>query len=133
MMKNTMKILGILLFVFLGIVYLYFFTSYVFPWEKEVAIQATLDWGGLAKLPDSAQNLKISKEGSMFTRTFIIEFTTNKKEIENWIFNSKRLKNNSPNIEGKTKIYEVYPGEVNSFGGKVKIDGNNVSIKMSWS
>ncbi|MEW5677219.1 hypothetical protein ABGT15_12970 [Flavobacterium enshiense] len=132
-MKNTIKIISPILFLLMIFVYLNYFSSYVFPWQKEDAIQTTLNWGGLAKLPNNIENLKVQKEGTLFTRTFIIEFSTNKNEVENWIANSKRLKSNIPKLRRKNKIYDVYPGENESFGGTVKIEGNNVSIKMSWS
>lgn len=132
-MKKTIKILSSLLLVVLVFGYLNIFSSIVFPWQKEEAIKATLNWGGLAELPKEAENLSVKKSGSIFTRTFTIEFSTNQKEIENWIQNSKRLKNNKPKEKGVNETYEIYPGENGSFGGKVSVENGKVKIRMSWS
>lgn len=79
MIKKKIIILG--LFLFLGFAYLNFFSSIVFPWQKESVIQTTLNWGGLAELPKEIENLSVEKDGSLFTRTFIIEFNASQIEI----------------------------------------------------
>ena len=132
-MRKTIKILGSLLFLLLVFVYLNFFSTIVFPWQEKDIIETTLNWGGLAELPKEAENLTVEKEGSAFTRTFIVTFKANQKEIENWILNSKRLKNNKPKVKGLNETYEIYPGENESFGGKVSVENRKVTIRMSWS
>ena len=131
MIKKKIIILG--LFLFLGFAYLNFFSSIVFPWQKESVIQTTLNWGGLAELPKEIENLSVEKDGSLFSRTFIIEFNASQNEIQNWIINSKRLKNNMPKVHNEIKTYEINPGENESFGGKVSIEKGKVIICMSWS
>lgn len=114
--------------------YFYISNSYVFPWEKQNVIETTLEWGGLNKLPNEIKNITIEKRGNPFTRQFIIEFEANDyNEIDLWIKQCKRLKNNTPKIKNHIKIYEVYPGEQKSSGGTVEIDGEKVRINMSWS
>jgi hypothetical protein len=132
-MKKTIKILASLLFVLLVFGYLNFFSSIVFPWQKAEAIKTTLNWGGLAELPKEVENLSVEKSGSIFTRTFTIEFKADEKQIENWILNSKRLKKSKPKIKGVNKTYEVFPGENESLGGKVSVEKEKVTIRMSWS
>ncbi|HEY4617755.1 MAG TPA: hypothetical protein VIH09_06135 [Flavobacterium sp.] len=132
-MKKTIRILASLLFVLLIFGYLNFFSSIVFPWQKAEAIKTTLNWGGLAELPKEVENLSVEKSGSMFTRTFTIEFNADQKEIENWILNSKRLKHNKPKVKGVNETYGIYPGENESLGGKVSIEKSKVTIRMSWS
>ena len=131
MIKKKIIILG--LFLFLGFAYLNFFSSIVFPWQKESVIQTTLNWGGLAELPKEIENLSVEKDGSLFSRTFIIELNASQNEIQNWIINSKRLKNNMPKVHNEIKTYKIYPGENESFGGKVSIEKGKVIICMSWS
>ncbi|MCA4782691.1 hypothetical protein IF125_10545 [Empedobacter stercoris] len=114
-------------------VYIIFFSNFVMPWERNEIIKTSLNWGGLNEFPKNAEIINIEKKGSMFTRQFIIEFKSSDKEINSWIEKSKRLKNNIPKIENQTKIYEIYPGEENAFGGKVEIKNNIVKINMSWS
>ena len=102
--------------------------------EKNGAIQATLEMGGLNELPSGIKNMQIDKRGSIFTRQFIIEFEfEDSNKIDNWIKQSKRLKDNVPKIKDKTKTYEIYPGENDAFGGKVEIQDKKVRIDMSWS
>ena len=132
-MKKIIKILASLLFVLLVFGYFNFFSSIVFPWQKAEAIKTTLNWGGLAELPKEAENLSVEKSGSIFTRAFTIEFNADQKEIKNWILNSKRLKNNKPKVKGVNEIYEIYPGENESLGGKVSIKKGKITIRMSWS
>ncbi|MCA0133764.1 hypothetical protein [Winogradskyella alexanderae] len=118
----------------LVIIWFYVSNTYVLPWEKKEVIQTTLEWGGLNDLPNEIQNLKLDKKGSMFTRQFIIEFEVDdSNKISDWIKKSKRLKNNIPKLKGNTKIYEIYPGENDSYGGRVEIEGKKVKIDMSWS
>jgi len=133
-MNNTvLKILSMIFVLFIAIIYLNFFSNIVFPWKKEEAINTTLNWGGLSKLPDNIKNIEIEQRGSSITRQFIIKFNSDQNEIQKWILNSKRLKNNIPKINNKTKIYEIYPGENGAIGGKIEIDGKEVLINMSWN
>lgn len=131
MRSKIFKVSILLAFAAALYIYLAAFSSYVFPWDKKEAVAPTLTWGGLAPLPTN--DIAIEKRGSMFTRQFIIEFTAGKDEIEKWIKNSKRLQNNIPKQSGSDVIYEVYPGENESFGGTVKVSGTKVIINMSWS
>ncbi|MEN2401192.1 hypothetical protein GKZ90_0015495 [Flavobacterium sp. MC2016-06] len=130
---KIIKTIYVILFLLFAFVYLDYFSSFVMPWQKEDAIKCTLLWGGLREFPKDAAIIKIRKYGSLFTRQFKIEFTSSKPEIEKWILESKRLKKNIPEIKGKTKIYQIHPGEDDSYGGEVKIEGNTVYISMSWS
>lgn len=130
---KVIKIISLLVFITMLFLYVNYFSSFVLPWQKEDAIKSALVWGGLHELPENAEILNIVKYGSLFTREFKIEFMSSKLEIEKWILKSKRLKNNKPKIENGVKIFNIYPGELNSLGGEVKIHENKVSITMSWS
>ena len=132
-MKKIIKIIGSFFILTLLFLYYNFFSSYIFPWQEKEAITTTLNWGGLAKLPNEMEDFSIRKSGSLFTRSFKIEFDASQKEIENWISNSKRLHENKPTVSGTTKIYLISPGENESFGGTVIVENNSVKINMSWS
>jgi hypothetical protein len=133
MSKIILKTSSLIFVIIIALIYLNFFSNIVFPWKKDEAINTTLSWGGLCKLPNNIENLEIEQRGSMFTRQFIIKFSSDQKEIQKWILNSKRLKNNIPKINIKTKIYEISPGENGAMGGKVEIEGIKVLINISWS
>jgi len=133
MFIKILKILGSLFIILTLYIYLQFFSGYILPWDKEEAVQTTIKWGGLAPLPINKEDVDIEKKGSLFTRQFIIEFTASESQIKDWVKNSIRLKDNSPEKKEKKKIYDIHPGEEESFGGNVEIEGNNVKISMSWS
>lgn len=106
------------------------------PWERANAIETTLKWGGLSGLPEGVEIVSVETEGSMFTRTFLLEFNLSREELREWISSSKRLKGKSPVIDKDgTKRYEIYPGEEGSIGGTVRIDPEVGSVKiiMTWS
>ncbi|WP_179007485.1 hypothetical protein [Winogradskyella forsetii] len=134
-MRIIKTLIGLLAGVFiLFLAFIYISNAYVLPWEKEEAIQATLEMGGLNELPSGIKNLQIDKRGTIFTRQFIIELEfEDSKEIDNWIKQSKRLKNNVPKIKDNIKTYEIFPGENDAYGGKVEIQDKKVRIDMSWS
>ncbi|MGE6355139.1 hypothetical protein ACQKCJ_14825 [Flavobacterium sp. NPDC079362] len=127
------KMIYFLVFVIILLGYLNYFSTYVMPWQKEEAIKSALLWGGLKEIPKNAKIINLEKHGSSFTKQFIIEFTSSKSELEQWIRKSKRLKNNIPKIQLNIRTYEIHPGEINSYGGRVKIKQDTVSINMSWS
>jgi len=130
---KLVKIFSILAFILMLFVYINYFSSFVMPWQKEETIKTALLWGGLHELPENAEIVSIRKYGSLLTRQFKIEFISTKPEIERWISNSKRLKNNKPKKENKIKIFSIYPGESDSNGGEVRVNGNKVLINISWS
>lgn len=130
---RIIKIFLILLFLGFSFIYLNYFSSFVMPWDREEAIEAALSWGKLDKLPKDADITNMEKRGSIFTRQFIIEFTSSESEIKNWILKSKGFKGVEPGIKDGTKIYEIHPKDLQSYGGRVKIKGNTVYINMSWS
>lgn len=130
---RIIKIFLILLFLGFSFIYLNYFSSFVMPWDRDEAIEAALSWGKLDKLPKDADITNMEKRGSIFTRQFIIEFTTSESEIKNWILKSKGFKGVEPEIKDGTKIYEIHPKNLESYGGRVKIKGNTVYINMSWS
>ncbi|HQF47349.1 MAG TPA: hypothetical protein PLO52_04455 [Flavobacterium alvei] len=133
MSKLILKISSLIVVIIIALTYLNFFSNIVFPSRKDEAIITTLSWGGLNKLPEHIKNLEIEQRGSAFTRKFIIKFSCNEKEIQNWVTNCERLKNNIPKINNKTKVYEIYPGENGAIGGKVEIEETKVLINMSWN
>mgnify|MGYP003575193493 CR=1 FL=1 len=130
---RIIKILSGLLFLGIFFIYLNFFSSFVMPWQRDDAIKAALNWGQLNELPKDAEIIDMEKRGSMFTRQFIIEFTSSQPAIKNWILKSKGFKNVKPEIKNGIKIYQIHPRDGDAYGGKVEIEGNRVLINMSWS
>ena len=139
MKKIILRILiGIaaVIFLFIGLVIVPYFTNTLMPWERSNAIETTLLWGGLAELPEQANDLKVKTSGGMFTRTFFLEFNLSEPELQQWIRNSKRLKELTPKTQTDgTNLFEIYPGEDGAIGGTVLINfqQGNVKIEMAWS
>ncbi len=126
--------LSIVIVLIIGLVVIPYFTSIVMPWDRASAIESTIAWGGLAEIPDAATELSVDKEGSMFTREFIIEFELDTLEMNEWIQNSFRIKNAEPLIESDGTIkYEIYPGEDGALGGTVRINKSNKTIEINMS
>jgi hypothetical protein len=121
--------------LFLGLFVVPYFANIVMPWNKTEAIETALSWGGLANIPNSALNIIVDTEGSMFTREFIIEFNCECDDIEEWISQSPGLKNINPAIEDHGILIYQVPGKEGAIGGIVTIDKNKgkVTIDMSWS
>jgi hypothetical protein len=132
-MKKILKPLFVFLVIFFVGTYVYFFSGIVFPWQEEEVAQTVQEWGGLAPFPDNISNVRMSKSGSAFTRTFEIEFDAEATAIEKWIKESKRLKDNKPVYNTDATLFEVYPGEQNATGGTVEVKRNHVKIRMMWS
>ena len=131
-MKNAFKVLLSLSALTLLAIYLLVFSNIVFPWQKDEAIKTTLEWSGLTELPIDNEEIKVSKKGSMFTRQYILEFSTSKSEIENWIEKSEKLKKIPVKEIGKTEIYNI-DGEKGAMGGTLKIKDSLVTLNISWS
>ncbi|WP_417355810.1 hypothetical protein [Flavobacterium sp.] len=131
-MKKAFKILTFLFTTSVLIIYLFVFSNIVFPWQKDNAIKTALEWSGLTELPVENKNINITKQGSMFTRQYILEFSASTKKIENWVKENKKLNNVQPQIRNTTKTYTI-PGEKGTTGGTVKIKDNMVIINTSWS
>ncbi len=132
-MKKLFGIFSVFLILSIVSLYIIFFSNYVMPWDKEEAIKTTLNWCGLRELPKNSEIITLEKRVSIFTRQFIVEFVSSENEIKDWIKKSKRLKNNQPKLNSNKVIYEIYPGEDDSYGGKVEIKNDTVKINMSWS
>ena len=130
--------LGLLIafFLFIGLFIIPYFTNIVMPWDRSNAIETAITWGGLANLPDEAEDISVGTEGGMFTRTFIIQFELDNDAIDAWVKKSPRMKNMVPIVEEDgTLRYEIYPGEERSIGGTVRVNRMDhwVIIRMMWS
>jgi len=130
---KIVKIFSILVLLGMFFLYIIWFSPFVMPWQREDVIKCALSWGQLEKLPDNAEIVSMEKRGSIFTRQFIIEFESSESEINKWMHQSKGFQNNIPKIIKNTKVYEIHPKSLQSYGGRVEITGNKVLINMSWS
>ena len=101
--------------------------------ERKQAMDLTLAWGRLAPLPTSAQELTITTEGGMFTRTFRTHFKASREDLETWIRTSPGLSSaESTYADGKRK-YIIKPGEGANRAEVIIGDDGSVEIYTSWS
>ncbi|WP_305032691.1 hypothetical protein [Hymenobacter convexus] len=75
-------------------------------WHQNEAIRAALEYGRLAPLPDSATDVQVDTEGSMFSRTFWLCFKTNRTTIDKWVAKSSSL-SKQPSVELSTADFPV--------------------------
>jgi hypothetical protein len=127
------KTLGIAVLCFLISVGFILSTDIVMPWNRQQAIEAALEWGGLAALPVSSTDVVIRTKGSWFSRQIVLRFKCDSVGIEQWIKNSKGLKDRHYEKAGTKRTYEVFPGQAGAIGGTVIIQNQQVVISMSWS
>lgn len=131
MSKIKVVVLTLISIFIIGIS-LFYFSNFVFPWEKKNAIETTLDWAGISQLPVNNEDISIEKRGSTFSRQFILNFETSNKNIEDWIERETVFKNINPIQKNNSKTYNI-KGKNGSFGGKIIIENRKVLINMSWS
>ena len=131
MSKIKVVILTLISIFIIGIS-LFYFSNFVFPWEKKNVIETTLDWAGISQLPVNNEDISIEKRGSIFSRQFILNFETSNKNIEDWIERETVFKNINPIQKNNSKTYNI-KGKNGSFGGQIIIENRKVLINMSWS
>lgn len=103
--------------------------------NTENDIKTALEWGGLAELPANAKEIDIRQEGSAFTREFILMFTSDSLQIEDWILKSPGLQFVQSLLLNDGRMEYHVDGQAGSIGGTVYIDKKNgkVLIDVSWS
>jgi len=100
---------------------------------KDAAISATLVWARVAPFPVTQEELLVTTEGSMFTRSFRVRFHAAAEDIIEWVHGSPGLRETEPTSEDGSKKYVIKPG-----GGanraEVKISSSGeVTVYASWS
>jgi hypothetical protein len=99
------------------------------------ATDCTLEWGRLAPLPKSAQQIAIVTEGSMFTREFRTSFFAAPEDIEEWLQSSPgtregALTTPSPGI----RHFQIKAGGGAEFAEVIVDDSlHRVFIHVYWS
>jgi hypothetical protein len=108
---------------------------FVHSCNQRSAIKATLTWARLSPFPQSAHDLAIRTEGTMFTRSFRIQFTASSEDIDHWLADSTGTREAVPEKPtATTRHYMIKPG-----GGaqhaEVSVDdvSHTVSIYVYWS
>lgn len=105
--------------------------------KESEKLKLVLEWGSLDPLPKDLQDFRISTSGGMFSRSYRVNFTAPRQNIEKWLHNppSDTLGKNI----STTRRYEMTPGGgANSASVTVDYslgDGSigRVEIYVSWS
>jgi hypothetical protein len=106
----------ILLIAVIGLFVIPHFANIVMPWQRADAIDAAVTWGGLAQLPDDADDISVRTKGSMFTREFILKFHCSPETVDEWISKSRGMKNAEVKTLTGVTFYEIHRGYEKSIG-----------------
>lgn len=86
----------------------------VYGWHRStvqrIGLETTLEWARLAPLPSTAQGVRVTTEGSMFTRGFRISFTAPPDVLHQWVAESPGPSSATPEETGTKTKYEIEPG-----------------------
>ena len=100
------------------------------------ALDATREWARLAPLPSSARDLRITKQGSSFTRTYVLEFTADPAELSAWLTRCSGLADPKcqRTREAESVIYE-FPGGGGALIGRIEHDetAGQIRVHAIWS
>ena len=66
-----------------------FVANTIKPGQEHAAIMMALSWGGLAELPEEAENISVIAKGSIFSAVYVVEFNCSESAIDRWISESK--------------------------------------------
>ena len=61
-------------------------------------------------VPPSATNIRISTQGSMFTREFTLKFDAPETDMREWLENSPGTESVRPVVRGTVETYKIEPG-----------------------
>ncbi len=109
-------------------------TIYIQKNNRESAIHAISEWARLSSFPNEVKELKISTEGSAFTRAFRVSFNAEKTIIEKWLAKCPGIKDAKIDSEENVTKYIIKPGGGAQYA-EVKIywKNNIVEIYTFWS
>jgi hypothetical protein len=105
------------------------------PLFRGSAIKCTLEWGRLAPIPQTAGNVKITTEGSSFSRSFRLFFKAPDPDIEKWLHDSPGSSECQPSFPSPgIRHFEMKPGG-GATQAELTVDDNQhtVAIYVAWS
>ena len=100
--------------------------------NDEEAIDLALEWGDLAELPKTVENIEVESEGGIFTRTFRITFEADSDEIGTWLESSEGISDATIEKSDVTK-YIISPKDANRVEVSINEANGSVEIYASWS
>lgn len=103
--------------------------------ERQEMLRVTLIWGRLAPLPKTARDFTITKEGSMFTRSFRASFTAPVADVERWLHESPGTRDVTPSSPSPSvRHFDIAPGD-GAQHAEVTFDESSgvVRIYVFWS
>jgi hypothetical protein len=99
-------------------------------------VSAALEWSRMLPVPASATNINLQTSGSMFSRSFVLEFDAPLADIEKWFAASPGTTGKSFDtvIQDKLgKVYDIKPGGGAQRANLTIIPSGHVRIDVSWS
>jgi hypothetical protein len=99
---------------------------------KAEAIGSVLEWARLAPFPVGEENLIVTTEGNMFTRTFRVHFQAAAEDISKWVDGSPGLRETTPTSEKGSQHYVIKPGGRANRAEVILSSKGVVTIYASW-
>ena len=98
------------------------------------AIESSLAWSRMNRLPDSAEQIEAVTSGSAFSRQFEVSFRASRETIEAWLQESPGTQTAAVSKVGSVTTYKVAPGAGAQFA-QVTVDWSTlrVTIRTYWS
>jgi hypothetical protein len=99
------------------------------------AIETSRQWARLDPFPASATQIEVDTKGGMFTREFIVTFTSPLADINAWLAVSPGTAGAMPDMAlNGVRVYQITPGGGAQFA-EVKVDdkAEKVTIHTYWS
>lgn len=103
------------------------------PKVQQEMLKTTLEWCGLAPVPDSKINLNIKTEGSAFTRCFRCNFDLPKDDLESWVSKSPGLQDAVITGGDSVKEYTIIPDGAAYAEATIDFDKGHVTLYTYWS
>jgi hypothetical protein len=102
--------------------------------NRRSALDCVHVWARLDAFPASATKMTVDVTGTMFTRTFVVDFDAPLKDIDAWLATSPGTVGVLPQKTGATRHYTITPGGGAAFA-ELTIDEStgHVHIRAEWS
>ncbi|MCB1277194.1 hypothetical protein [Prosthecobacter sp.] len=104
-------------------------------WTKAAAIETACKWSRMLPPPVPADQIDVKVQGSGFTRTFIVTFTSKPDIILRWLWASSGTEVEFSSIhELEDQVIQVAPGD-RAMHAEIRIsnNGTEVAIETWWS
>ncbi|MEL6223961.1 MAG: hypothetical protein AAFR31_15110 [Cyanobacteria bacterium J06627_8] len=103
------------------------------PINQPRIIQTVCLWARLAPLPTSANNIIVNSGGELFSKSYIVRFTSSESDIDQWLQRSQGTADEIPEqMKNGNLYYRIRPRDANFADVMLASDRKHVRIRGSW-